>query len=225
MMGYATFVALFVRERLGIGQKIDVSALMSMMYLQASAVGLRLYTGGELARTARKKAANPLWNYYLCKDGKWLNLAMLQADRYWPTMCKALGIEHLEKDPKFADIVKRQDNCEELVAIMDKIFLNKTAAEWVKHLKATGDVICTPIQNTSDLLTDPQVIANNYIVDAEHPALGSVKVLGIPIEFSGTPCEVYAGAPEFGQHTEEVLVELGGYTWEEIGELAAEEVI
>ena len=71
----------------------------------------------------------------------------------------------------------------------------------------------------NDLAADPQVIANDYIIDCQHEALGKVKVVGIPIELSETPGKVNPEAPEFGQNTEEVLMELGGYTWEEISEL------
>ncbi|MFC2016311.1 CaiB/BaiF CoA transferase family protein [Chloroflexota bacterium] len=225
VMGYGILVALLAREWQGVGQKVDVSQISAMMCLQASAVGLRLYTGAELARTSRKKAANPLWNYYPCQDGKWLMLAMLQSDRYWPTMCKALGMEHLEKVPKFEDMGKRQENCEELISIMDEIFLTKSASEWVKVLRGTGDTICTPIQSTSDLLTDPQVLANDYIIDTNHKVLGPVKVANFPIQFSETPAEVKCEAPEFSEHTEEVLIEIGGYSWEEIAQLRDEEVL
>ena len=82
-----------------------------------------------------------------------------------------------------------------------------------------GDIIFAPVQSMSDLAADPQVIANNYIIDYNHETLGPVKVLGLPIALSETPGEVIAEAPEFGQHTEEVLQELGNYTWEEISEL------
>jgi crotonobetainyl-CoA:carnitine CoA-transferase CaiB-like acyl-CoA transferase len=77
----------------------------------------------------------------------------------------------------------------------------------------------------NDLASDPQVIANNYIIDYTHPVLGPVKVLGLPVTLSETPGKVIAEAPEFGQHTEEVLIELGGYTWEEIAELREQKAI
>ena len=152
-------------------------------------------------------------------------LAMLQSDRYWPTMCKALDIEHLEKDQKFENMEKRTQNCEELVAIMDKVFITKSVSEWVKVLKETGDVICTAIQTISDLIDDPQVLANDYILDQNHEVLGPVKMAGFPAQFSETPAEVKCGAPELGQHTEEVLTEIGGYSWEEIAQLREEEAI
>jgi len=225
MTSYSIMTALLVRERMGIGQKVDVSHLGSMMALQGLALGLYLYLNPEATRKGRKEAANPLWNYYKCSDESWLMLGMLQSDRYWPTMCQALGIEHLEKDTRFEDADTRKENSAELIAMMDEIFIIRSAAEWMQILKGAGDVICTPVQTIRDLPSDPQVLANDYIIECHHEILGPVKVVGLPIQFSETPGAVTCEAPEFGQHTEEVLIELGGYSWEEIAQLREEEVI
>ena len=226
MTGYAVLAALLARERLGIGQKVDVSHLGSMMTLQRLAIGMMLYHGEEvIIRAHRTRELNPLWNVYQCSDGKWLVLGMLQPDKRWPVVCRALGIEHLEKDPRFEDAMKRAENCEELVAIMDEIFITRSVPEWMKILKETGDIICCPVQTLSDLASDPQVLANDYIVDTNHEVLGPVKVPGVPIQFSETPGAITCEAPELGQHTEEVLIEIGGYGWEDIAQLREEGVI
>ena len=224
MTAYGVLAALVARERLGVGQKVDVSHLGSLMAFEGLAVGLQLYLGQEIPRPTRKTAANPLWNYYPCKDG-WITLGMLQPDRQWPAVCKGLGIEHLEKDPRFADATQRAMNAGELIATMDEIFMTKSTSEWMKILKEAGDVICTPVQSIADLKSDPQVLANNYIIDCNHESLGRVKALGIPIQLSETPGVINCTAPEFGQHTEEVLIEIGGYSWEEIAKLRKEEII
>ncbi|MDP2920685.1 MAG: CoA transferase, partial [Dehalococcoidia bacterium] len=119
----------------------------------------------------------------------------------------------------------RRTNSASLIEVMDAIFITKTADEWMRHLKATGDIICTPVQNLFDLRNDPQVLANNYLVEADHEVLGKVKVRGTPIEMSKTPAKIKVEAPELGQHTEEILSEIAGYTWEEIGKLREMEVI
>lgn len=235
MTAYGVMTALVVRERQGIGQKVDVSHLGSMMALQGLMVGTSLLLRpppGQPVPPAppvkvitRHNSANPLWNYYPCKDGTWIVLSMLQPDRQWPAVCKALGIERMEKDPKFADQVTRAVNSEEVIAAMDEVFPSHTASEWVKLLKEAGDVICTPVQRFTDLVNDPQVLANDYIIDYDHVTLGPVQVPGLPITLSKTPGVVRSEAPEFGQHTEEVLMELGGYDWEEISKLREEEVI
>ena len=225
MTGYGILTALFVRERMGIGQKVDASHLGSLMMLQGLGVGRQLYLGRDWFVESREQQNNPLWNHYKCKDGRSVVLAMLQPDRQWPDVCKALGIEHLITDPKFKDIMVRQVNKEELINIMDKIFITKTVAEWMKILKDTGDIICCPVQTIADLENDPQVLENDYIVDYNHAIFGPVKVMSMPLQFSKTSPVVKAEAPQFGQHTEEVLLDVGGYSWEEITRLKDEEVI
>lgn len=168
---------------------------------------------------------SPLWNYYRCKDDRWIVLANMHPDRDLPIVCRALGIEHLIKDPKFTNQDDKSKNNEELINIMDEIFLTRTVNEWMKVLKSTGDIVCTPLQKISDLPNDPQVIANDYIVELEHEVLGHIKMIGVPIELSKTPADIKPEAPELGQQTEEVLIEMGGYTWEEIAELREKEVI
>lgn len=225
MAAYGMLAALLARERFGIGQKIDVSHLGSMMALEGLAIAFRLFTARDMPRKNRPKEANPLWNHYLCADGKWIVLGMLQADRYWPTVCKGLGIEQLEKDPRFENMDKRRENSEELISIMDKVFITKSSKEWMKKLKEAGDVVCTPVQTISDLIDDSQVWANEYLIEFDHSALGRMKFMGLPIQFSRTPGAVKPEAPEFGQHTEEVLIEVGGYSWEEIVALKEKEAI
>lgn len=225
MASYGILAALLARERLGIGQKIDVSHLGSMMALEGLTIAMKLFTGQEIPRKNRPKEANPLWNHYKCADGKWIALGMLQADRYWPFVCKALGIEHLEKDPRFENMDRRRENCEELISIMDEIFGTKSSTEWRKRLKEAGDIIFAPVQTISDLVDDPQVWANEYLVEFNHRVLGPIKVLGIPVQFSKTPGVIRPEAPEFGEHTEEVLIEVGGYSWEDIAALKDKEAI
>jgi len=226
MTSYGILMALLARERLGIGQKVDVSHLGSMMALQGLTIGIGLYLNPEpRPKLTRKQAGNPLWNYYRCAGDRWIILGMLQPDRQWPIVCKALGIEHLTEDPRFCDADKRRENSEELIALMDDIFITKPVNEWMKILKGTGDVICTPLQTIQDLRNDPQVVANDYIIESEHEVLGNVKVRGLPVELSSTPGRVKVEAPECGQHTEEILIEMGDYSWEDIAALRDKEVI
>jgi CoA:oxalate CoA-transferase len=228
MTAYGILAAIVARERLGVGQQVDVSHLGSMMTLQGLTIGMQLYHGLDLAgylKTDREKARNPLWNHYPCKDGAWIMLGNLVPDEKWPIVCKALNIEHLEKDPKFDSILSRMENAAELISIMDGIFKTKTAREWTKILKDTGDVICTPVQRTTNLENDPQVLANEYIIDAPHEVFGPSKALGLTVQLSETPGKVKCEAPALGQNTEEVLMDLGEFSWEEIEDLKQKEVI
>ena len=103
--------------------------------------------------------------------------------------------------------------------------MTKTSSEWMKILKEAGDITCCLVQTIADLENDPQVLANKYIIEYNHATFGPIKVLGSPFQFSKTPAKIRAEAPQFGQHTEEILLEIGGYTWEEITQLKEEEVI
>jgi len=149
---------------------------------------------------------------------------MLQPDRYWSKFCQALNLDHLIEDPRFRNMEVRRKNCEELIAILDSVFLTKSSSEWLKIFKEMGEIICSPVNTLQDLLKDIQVLENDYLVDFDHPALGRIKVVGIPIKFYKTPARVRLPAPEFGQHTEEILLEKG-YGWEEIIQLKDEGVI
>jgi crotonobetainyl-CoA:carnitine CoA-transferase CaiB-like acyl-CoA transferase len=217
-------VALVARERLGIGQRVDASHLGSMTWLQGLSVSARLMMGHAHPRMARQRAGNPLWNHYRCQDGKWLAVGMIQADRYWGDFTKAIGRPELASDPRFADMASRSKNCEACIAILDEVFAARPRAEWLDILRRGGDFIFTVVNTVDELPDDPQVLANQYIVDFDHPKFGPGQVVGVPVGLSETPGSVRAPAPEFGQHTEEVLTELLGYSWEEVGELRAKQV-
>ena len=221
---YGILAALVARERTGKGQKVDSSMLMSMITLQGLMIGKGFYLNKPTIQLNRRSAKNVLWNYYKCQDGKWIVLAMLQSQRYWPDFCRVIGAERLAHNPKFKDTASREKNSQELIAILDGIFITKSSMEWIPILKSV-DLIATPVNSFNDLASDPQVIANGYIIERNHEVLGPVKVLNLPVTLSETPGEVTVEAPEFGQHTEEVLMQLGGYTWEEIAKLREKEAI
>jgi len=175
-------------------------------------------------RIARKTAGNPLWNHYKCGDGKWIALAHLSPDKFWPMVCHSMGLEELEKDPRFDSMDNRTKNCQELIAILDKTFATKTRDEWSRIFKESG-VIYAPVNNTKDLTEDPQVLANDYVTEFDHPVFGRMKTIGFPVAFEKTPMSIRREAPEFGQHTEEILTEILGYTWDDISRLKDEQVI
>jgi len=227
ILAYGIMLALFARERTGEGQEVNTSLLGSQAWLGSVILQHYLFYGDNMpavSRASRKEARNPLWSVYECQDGKWVCLAMLGADPYWPDFCEVMGIKHLEKDPKFENQLIRAENAAELITILDERFASKTRDEWVKRLNER-ELIWAPVNDYADVIADPQMAANDYIVDFEHPAHGQVKLVGIPINLSKTPGDIRMPAPEFGQHTEEVLMEIGGYSWEDIARLREEEVI
>ena len=224
MTAMGVVASLFVREKTGVGQELEASLLGSMVFLLGHPVTMNTIVNLPTPKTVRKKAGNPLWNHYQCGDGKWIALAALQPDRFWPLACKGLGLEELERDPRFDSMGNRQKNCEELVSILDNTFASKTRDEWVKRLKEAG-MIYGIVNDIPDLKEDPQVLENDYITSFDHPVWGQIKTVGHPITFEKNPMSLRREAPEFGQHTEEILVELLGYSWDEITKLKDEEVI
>jgi crotonobetainyl-CoA:carnitine CoA-transferase CaiB-like acyl-CoA transferase len=95
-------------------------------------------------------------------------------------------------------------------------FKTKTADEWIEIFNESRDLIFAKVQTIEDLETDPQVIANNYIKNFEHPVIGDVKMCNFPVTFSDTPAGIWNEAPELGQHTESIMIEELGYDWDDI---------
>ena len=224
-LAWGILAALVARSIHGAGQRVDTSHLSSSIWLQGLAVSMGLLTrhkpDSEINLTynpPRTDAYNPLANYYKCADGRWMMLANFQADRYWSSFASALGLDDLIDDPRFADTISRGENRHELIPILDRIFARKTYNEWADILERSGDFIFSPVQTLTELPDDPQVVANDYITEVEHPDLGLVKLANHPVNYSQTPHSIRSVAPELGQHTEEVILELG-YTWEDIARL------
>ena len=225
MLAYGIVVALLARERTGRGQAVDASHLGSMAWLQGLGLSARLMLGRALPRQARRFATNPLWNHYRCGDGLWLALSMLQPDRYWERFCAVLEMPEAAADARFKSMLDRMMNAGECIALLDQVFARRPRAEWLRRLAEGGDFIYSIINAVDDLPDDPQMKANGYVTAFEHPAFGPTQVVGLPVRLSDTPGSIRLPAPEFGQHTEAILTEVLGYSWEEIGRLREAEVI
>jgi crotonobetainyl-CoA:carnitine CoA-transferase CaiB-like acyl-CoA transferase len=197
-----------------------------MTWLQGLSVSSKLMAGFCFPRANRSRVGNPLWNHYQCKDGRWIALAMLQSDRYWPDFARAIGRPELAVDDRFKDGPRRAHNAEAAIAILDEVFATRTRDEWIAQLaRSEGDFIYTIVNGVDDLPEDPQVLANDYVTDFDHPVHGQTRVLGIPVRLSQTPGSIRLAAPELGQHTEEVLLDVLGYGWDRITELREGDVI
>jgi len=225
MLAYGIVTALLARERTGRGQEVDASHLGSMAWLQGLGLSARLMLGRALPRQARRFATNPLWNHYRCGDGLWLALSMLQPDRYWERFCAVLEIPEAAADARFKSMLDRMMNAGECIALLDQVFARRPRAEWLRRLAEGGDFIYSIINAVDDLPDDPQMQANGYVTAFEHPAFGPTQVVGLPVRLSDTPGSIRLPAPEFGQHSEAILTEVLGYSWEEIGRLREAEVI
>lgn len=226
LLAYAILAAMVKKERDGIGQQVEVSLLGSGIHLQAYNINTALLRGRQIPRPSRRTMKNPMSNHFQCADGEWLLLSEPQADRFWPNFCDALGITHLEKDERFATTPKRRENAREITTIVEDVFKTKTRQEWVTILDEKGGGIAySPVLRPTDLADDRQALENEYIARIDHPSLGPIKMVGNPVNFSATPVKVDGYAPQFGQHTEEILLDVCGYDWEQIQQLRDELVI
>lgn len=222
---WGILAALLNREKTGVGQEIEVSQLGSALNLMSTQINGVCWFGRPIARHSRSRARNPLANHYRCSDNKWLIMAEPQSDRFWHDFCEAMGICEVEQDSRFASAMGRRENYKEMNALLEKKFLTRTRDEWINHFdeKKLGFAYA-PVLTSQEVVAHPQVIANEYIVEHDHPTMGRTKSFLSPVRFSKTPMSMYP-APEFGQHTEEVLSEICGYDWDEIGKMRVDEVI
>ena len=219
MLCNGVLAALVARNQQGIGQRVDTSHLSANMWLQGLGISMSLLSGTQFGAYDRNNPRNALANMYECGDGRWIQLMHLQADRYWTPFLTALGLTEVIDDPRFASEEEKIANGPALVAILDQKFAEKSYDEWDALLRESGDFIYAKVQTIEELQYDSQVIANDYITTFDHPVIGPVKMCNHPNIFSETPAGIWREAPELGQHTEEILVEELGYTWDDIGRL------
>jgi crotonobetainyl-CoA:carnitine CoA-transferase CaiB-like acyl-CoA transferase len=211
--------AIIARQLHGTGQHVDVSLLGSQIAVQNLPLQYFLRSGQQ-ANPAKKQ--NPLFTWYTGSDGKSLTIGILDP-KWWPRLCTVLCREDLPLDPRFETPFGRHENREQLVAELEKAFATRPRNEWVELLKK-ADVPCGPVNDYSEVATDPQILANGYIEELEHPHLGPIRVPSSPIRMSKHETGAQAFAPELGQHTEEVLLDVG-YSWEDIAALKEAAVI
>ncbi|MBT4512126.1 MAG: CoA transferase [Chloroflexi bacterium] len=221
---FAVLAAVVHRQRTGEGQKVSGSILGGMSYLLT--YPLTIYTLGGSAPTfiSRNQPFNPLYSQYKCQDGRWLALILIPPDQHWPNFCQVMGLQELESDPRFNNMEARSKNTPDLVAILDERFATQPSQTWERLLREK-DMPVSRINTVAEFSDDPQAIANDYVIEYDHSSWGRIKTAGFPISMTRTPCSVRREAPEFGQHTEEILLELLGYDWDHISRLKEDEVI
>jgi len=224
MTAYAILVGLVAKERTGIGQEIQTSMLGSAIHLQALNIQTSLWRGRQQPRHSRKRSGNAFTNCYQCADGNWIELSDMQYDRFWDNVRQTLGLPEKEVAELFATPQMRRDNKEQFIATLDAVFATKPRDEWVKVFKEKALFAWDIVNQVSEAAVDPQVLANDYVTDFHHPVLGDVKVPGLPFSLSKMEAGPRAKAPEIGEHTEEVLLELG-YDWGDIVGMKDEGVI
>jgi len=223
MASHAILTALFARERTGKGQELHVSILGAALFLQYFNVMNGMIMGQPVPRHERR-STDALRNYYQCQDGKWVCVTVSYQMRAWEEFCEAIGHPDLAKDPRFETREGRFANCEELVALFDQIFATRPQEEWHRVFVERG-IFATKVNSPMDLSSDAQVVENRYLVEYDHPFFGKSWLPGYPAHFSETPADTRGRAPEQGEHTEEVLREIAGYSDSEIRQLRDEGVV
>jgi crotonobetainyl-CoA:carnitine CoA-transferase CaiB-like acyl-CoA transferase len=208
--------ALINRERTGEGQEIEVSLYHTGVWTLASDIQSTLL-GREPIPNDRTKARNPVWNSYKTKDGRWIWLAMLQPKAYWPAFCRAIEMPDLENDPKFETQETRATNCEELIHLIEGVIAEKTMQEWEKIFRAKN-VLYGRSQTTTEVISDPQALENEFFTKVIHPEEGEFRTVATPVKFHQKPARIKASAPEIGQHTEEIFLDIG-FSWDDIARL------
>ena len=211
--------ALVARGRTGRGQRVDVSLVGGQIFAQASEYTSYFITGEVPGRSNKgHPLLHAIYGIFRTADGWVAMVGVTPPNR--TKFYEAVGREDLLDDPRFQNMFMDEPT---KLALFDELrpsFLTKTTAEWVDIMRRDGQRVA-PVRRYDEVAADPQVLLNGYVVPAEHPEFGSINMVGSPVRFSDTPATPSAVAPELGQHTEEVLLEIG-YTWDDIERLRSE---
>lgn len=221
-LAFGIVTALLYRLQSGEGQEVDVSLFGANMY--GSALDLQAFLaighGDRLLNPiSRLDVSNPMsGSVYVSSDGRWVTLTMPDTDRWWPAFCGIVDIP--QDDPRFDSHDKRTEiNRLELIRELEDRFRRHSADHWRKQFlekQLSADII----EQFDFPADDPSARDNRYIIELDHPSFGKVKSLGFPIWASDSPARLDRLAPCVGQHTDQILHELLGYSREFIHELA-----
>jgi len=160
---------------------------------------------------------SPLRNHFCCKDRKWILGTHHPEEKYWTIFCKATSQDHLLENPHFTDSSGKPVNYRELIDIFDKVFAGKTRGEWMEIFQPEK-LMFSSVQKIEEVARDPQALNNGYVVPFDYAGLGDIRIPGYPIHFSQCHARTRDRAPAMGEHTEQVLREIG-YTNFEIASL------
>ncbi len=200
--------ALLNREKTGKGQIVSTSLLREGLYTLSFDLSVALRYGLSIQAGNRKTAGNPAINNYADSEGNYFWIVGLEGERHWPPLARAAGHPEWLEDPRFAEPRARAENAEALIGMLDEIFATKTRAEWGEIFDAEEDLWWAPVQSIDDVIADPQVAAAGGFCEVpDGPTTTTLPAT--PVDFGGTPWAPRAMAPSHGQHTEEVLQEIG----------------
>jgi formyl-CoA transferase len=203
---YGILAALAARERTGRGQQVDTSLFETGLGFEVWEAVEFFHTGNTPRPTGSAHRLGAPYQAFRCSDG-YINVGA-DGTRHWPVFCKAIGAPELVDDPRFATNPDRLTHLEELVEAIERRTELETRAHWLRLLEDVG-IPAGPINSVPEALSDPQALARGMVQEVEDPRLGTVRALGPVVKLSDTPAAITRTAPDLGQHTDEVLGELG----------------
>jgi crotonobetainyl-CoA:carnitine CoA-transferase CaiB-like acyl-CoA transferase len=199
--------ALTARARTGDGQVVATSLMRHGMYTIGFDLNTALRFGVPIGTATHATMGNPAINCYQDRDGRWFWLIGLDGDRHWPDLCRAVDHPEWIDDPHFATGRARREHLDQLIPALDAIFATRTREEWGDILDREG-MWWAPVQTTDEVLADPQAWAGGGFVDVPDGS-STQTMINSPVDFLGTPSAPRGMPPELGEHTDEVLAELG----------------
>jgi crotonobetainyl-CoA:carnitine CoA-transferase CaiB-like acyl-CoA transferase len=221
LVSSGVLTALHVRTKTGEGQRIDVSLLDALVHAQCSGLGSYFLAGESPPRTGNRSQYFAPSGVYPCADGT-RAVITCPSEKFFRNLCMALDVEWAE-DPRFATIDQRLVNVDALDALIDARCRDFPREELLARLVA-ADVLNAPVNEIPEVVRDPQILHNDMIVTTEHQTLGPIQVTGVPVHLHGTPGSVRRSPPVHGQHTEELLEELG-YSRQDVTRLVGERAV
>jgi crotonobetainyl-CoA:carnitine CoA-transferase CaiB-like acyl-CoA transferase len=200
--------ALFARERTGEGDLVSTSLLRQGAYTIGFDVNVALMWGLSISVGTRTAMGNPAINNYTAGDGRRFWVVGLEGERHWPPLARAVGHPEWLTDERFATPAARFHNATQLIGLLDEAFATKTLEEWEAIFDSEPDFFWAPVQSVDELLIDPQFVAAGGLVDVPSDE-GPWTMLATPADFDRHRAAPRFRAPELGEHTHEVLAELG----------------
>ena len=219
----AILSALRVRDQLGIGQYLDVSMMDAAVSWLTYMAGSYFANGKVPQRMGGAHPSIVPYQTFEAGDGKFLLVAGGN-DRLFKILCGVMDIGHLVEDPMYSSNTVRVENRETLIPIIQEKLLSRPRDEWLSQLRESG-FPCAPVNAMDEVFSDPQLLHRNMLVTMDHPKVGKIKQIGAPLKFSETPCILELPPPMLGQHTDEILVQLCGYTEDEVVALKENAVV